>query len=188
MDALPSVLARLFLESMILGGAIDLFAVLVQIFNLLIFTDSLQTMRKRTLGRVLLLAFEDVVFCLIVAVGMLLLAFSGTNGVIRWIFPVGTFIGFLVARKTIGVILRRASVIIAVYLRKIIAFAFRVLSWPFRFFSRFVRRIFACAKRIAKKIIKSLTEKRKREEKKEGGSPHESTTIKAKGKGIPGAK
>ena len=37
MDALPSVLARLFLESMILGGAIDLFAVLVQIFNLLIF-------------------------------------------------------------------------------------------------------------------------------------------------------
>lgn len=188
MDALPSVLARLFLESMILGGVIDLFAVLVQILNLLIFAESPPTMRKRTPGRILLLAFEDVVFCLIVAVGILLLAFSGTNGVIRWIFPVGTFIGFFVARKTIGVILRKASVIVAACLRRIIVFFFGVLSWPFCFFSRFVRRIFACAKNIVKKIIKSLTEKQKREEKKEGGSPHESTTIKAKRKRIHGAK
>lgn len=187
MDALPSVLARLFLESMIFGGVLDLFAVLVQIFNLLIFTDSLPTIRKRTMGRVLILAVEDVVFCLVVAVGILLLAFSGTNGVIRWIFPVGALTGFFVARNTSGVILRRASVIIAAYLRKIIAFAFRVLSWPFRFFSSFVRRIFACVKRIVKKIIKSLAEKRKRERKKKGGSTHESTTIKAKGKRVPGA-
>ena len=141
MDILPSVLARLFFEAMIFGGVMDLISVLVQMINVLAFGEASQKSHRGRIGRVVFYAIEDVLFCLLIAVGLLLLAFSGTNGVIRWVLPVGAFVGFFATRRTVGVIFRKIFPRIVLLLRRMIGAIVRILFCPLRLLMKVARCI-----------------------------------------------
>ena len=141
MEPLPSVLFRLFFEAMIFGGVMDAAFVIVRALRASLFPSEETTGKRRKTAEALCIAAEDMLFCCFTAVGLLLLAFSGTNGRIRWVLPAGVFLGILLSRQTVGALLRRLSHRLTAFLRSVRRLIARIVASPVRWSARLLQRI-----------------------------------------------
>ena len=151
-EPLPSVLVRLFFEAMIFGGVLDVAFVLIRAVRTSFFSGEERAEKRQKTAEGVLTAIEDVLFCCFTAVGLLLLAFSGTNGRIRWVLPAGVFLGMLLSRYTVGAGLRRLSGRFSALLRTVRRGLWRVLSSPVRWTARLLWRI---ASAVLRRLHKS---------------------------------
>ena len=150
----PAALFRLFSESLWCGG---LLLLLFEIFSfprllLLHRSEELSEGMSPALARMLaggdrwgtrnsrphktFRFFEDLIFCLSAAVALLLLAFVGNEGRIRWVSPVGMIFGFLAFRALFGRAMQRILRILALLVRRVL----RTVFVPFYAFFRVARR------------------------------------------------
>ena len=144
-EPLPSVLVRLFFEAMLFGGVLDVVFVLIRAVRTSFFLEEERAEKRKKTAEVIFIATEDLLFCCFTAVGLLLLAFSGTNGRIRWVLPVGVFLGMLLSKQTVGAGLRRLSGRFSALLRAVRRVLWRVLSSPVRWIARLLWRIASAA-------------------------------------------
>ena len=179
-ETTPSALFRLILQAVFLGLALGV------LYSALRFTQILSTgedairnekigalkfpligtlvkerperpRKTRKWGLCLLTFFEDIVFCVSVAVGIVLLAFVGNCGQIRWFLPLGVALGFLLFRISVGKYIDRKMALIAALLTLIRRYVGFFLAFPFRIIFRKVKSI---CRRIVSAYVQRRTKKR----------------------------
>lgn len=135
-------LALLFVYAVIVGFCLGGVYDLLRILRLLCCaprkgTASVEQGRKFSFGTVLLF-WEDILFMLTFAVSLILLCYYGNDGRIRASAVIGIACGFFVYRQTVGRLVIRMAEILTAWIRKILAFLWRVASLPFRWFGRLI--------------------------------------------------
>ena len=143
----PEALFRLFLESVLFGGILGIVYGLMPLLRLILFESCViriserlerqlrfrakascsESMVRSHLIRISVF-LEDLLFCLTAAVGLLLLAFVGNEGRIRWLLPIGMLIGFLLFRVMLG----RPMARLLGYLAFTVRFLALCLTYPIR--------------------------------------------------------
>ena len=149
----PAALFRLFSESLWCGGLLFLLSAILSLPRLVLFsgTEELSSGVSPFLRRILtgkhsggarhahlqkiFRFFEDLFFCLSTAVALLLLAFVGNEGRIRWVSAIGMLVGFLAFRALLGRAVQGIFRLLALFVRRVI---YAVLQ-PFRAAFRAVR-------------------------------------------------
>lgn len=172
----PKLLAELFFEAFILGIMLGLLYSSLHLLRVLLFLDSsrtvppkisefsfpwigrcLQHASSKKRGRIFLFLFtliEDVLFCLCAVIGVILLAYVGNNGRIRWFMPLGVSLGFAFFALTFGKMISYFSAILSAILRVITKYIIFVLLFPFRLFMKGLRKIVhATLLRVRKQIL-----------------------------------
>lgn len=81
----------------------------------------------------------DFVFCVITSLGSIVLSFDGNGGIYRWYAFVGTGIGFLIYRLTLGKAVFKLEEIIIRGTKKIIKALFKKIYIVLDFFVKFVK-------------------------------------------------
>lgn len=108
-----------FVYSLIVGAAIG------------VYYDVFRIIRIVLPKSVVLIFFEDLIFCLSAGVIMSVFIFNAGFGIVRGYAVIGTGIGFTVYYLTIGKIVYRLSEIIIDFLRKAIRFIAGLIAAPF---------------------------------------------------------
>ena len=164
-------LALLFVYAVVvgfcLGGAYDL----LRMLRLLCIppekgVGSAGQGRRFSFGTVLLF-WEDLLFMLTAAVALILLCYYGNDGRIRASAIIGIACGFFVYMQTVGRLMIRLSEALTAWIRKILAFLWRVASLPFRWIGRLIsflwrqsigRVVLAHRRKIAESIARETEE------------------------------
>lgn len=158
MEFSPKLLAGLVVQAIILGGVLGFLYSLLRISRVLlggrgqypvsrkfeetefpIIGKCLLKRKKRRSARIflMLIAFlEDVLFCVIVALGIVLLAYVGNNGRIRWFMPLGVLCGFVLFELTAGRIIAAFSELLAVVIRLFVRYLIFFVLFPFKAVSK----------------------------------------------------
>lgn len=182
MEYSPAVLASLTVQAIILGGVLGVLYSVLQLTRLILgegqpaapqfFFRRLPALfrsvspppkKKPRVRRVLLFLlrfFEDIFFCLSTIIGIILLAYVGNNGRIRWFILLGVLVGFVVYMGTLGVLFSRISSGLAVLIRQVVRMIFRVTVLPLRMIARGIKNALESCKRIfACRILERKNEK-----------------------------
>ena len=190
MEYSPEAFVRLSIQALILGATLSLLYSVLKIPQIL-FGDSGDTpvadrlrsfsfpligvpserrssKRHGSLVRQLITFFEDVLFGLCISMGILLLAFVGNNGRIRWFLLAGTLIGFVLCRITLGRISDRFSDIFAIMIRILFRYVTFFFLLPIRLLAKGTVKLFRRLGAIFKKRIQQKREAlfRQNEEKR----------------------
>ena len=169
-------LAALYLWSLILGGCFGATYDLLRITRVLLgvhysrrTTDRLRAIRlpllppicKRRRSRLLgiVIFLEDLLFCLLVGVVMILLFYSANHGRIRLPAFLLAAVGFLLYRASIGRAVMAFSEVIAFFLEVFIRYVLFFACYPFRLLYRWVRY---CARRMAVRLRLSVQKRARR--------------------------
>lgn len=180
MEYSPQALAGLIVQAVILGLTLGFFYSVLCVVRIL-FTAGSTSEAERKLSEIcfpligkasvarktrrcghffvwILTFFQDILFCLSASVGILLLAFVGNQGRIRWFLLVGSLIGFLLFFKTLGKLIAYFSEWISAGLHVVFRYVWFLLFFP-------LRALFD----VLRKLICNLTEKmeRKRRSKRD---------------------
>ena len=161
MELSQATIARLYLAAWILGAALGSFYDLLRFPRAVLFRDpnregdpSAGPLRKRRAVTIAVF-LEDFLFCLVAAVGMILLFYEVNNGKIRPFAFLAAFGGFLLYRATLGRLVRRAIRWVARVIRRTVRAVLKAVVRPCRI----------CAERIGwagRKAAVFLREKRER--------------------------
>lgn len=161
MEYSPKLLASLTIQAFIFGGVLGLLYSLLRLSRILFgervhSVSKMQiqlprfaaerskalTERKLTRGMLFLLRFlEDVLFCITAGVGIILLAYVGNNGRIRWFILLGTALGYTCYALTLGKLFSYVSELLSMVLRLIFRSTVFVLLFPIRVAARGIRRL-----------------------------------------------
>lgn len=109
--------------------------------------------RARRVFLFLLRFFEDVFFCLSLIIGIILLAYVGNNGRIRWFILLGVLVGFVVYMGTIGVLFSRISSGLAVLIRWVARSILYVMMLPLKMMLRGIKSVLLSCKRVFERHI-----------------------------------
>ena len=175
MEYSPAILASLTVQAIILGGALGvLYSVLelirlifgeercsipkflsIRLPTLLQFDSVVAEKKSRVRSGCLFLLrfFEDIFFCLSVIIGIILLAYVGNNGRIRWFILFGVFIGFVTYMGSLGVLFFRISSGLAALIRWGTRTIFHVMMLPLNMTIRGIKSFFGFCKRAFKSHI-----------------------------------
>lgn len=185
----PKLLAELFFEAFILGIILGLLYSSLHLLRVLLFGDSnrtvpqkisefsfpwigkcLQHASSKKHGRIFLFLFtliEDVLFCLCAVIGVILLAYVGNNGRIRWFMPLGVSLGFAFFALTFGKMISYFSAILSAILRVITEYIIFVLLLPLRLIMKGLRKIIhATLSKVRKQILSTRDRRFHNEEKR----------------------
>ena len=178
MEYSPKLLMSLTAEALILGVVLGLLYSLLRFSRVLLGEcvperqvrlprflaseqKSVKSDRKVSRGLTCLLRFfEDALFCCSAAVGIILLAYVGNNGRIRWFILLGTAVGFACYTLTFGKLFSFASELLAAVVRFLFRYVVFVLLYPLRTVGKGIRILFSFfAERLRVQIRKRKNER-----------------------------
>ncbi len=161
MEYSPKLLMSLTAEAFILGVVLGLLYSLLRFSRVLLGEcvperqvrlprfwvserKSVKSDRNISRGLISLLCFwEDILFCLCAAVGIILLAYVGNNGRIRWFILLGTAVGFACYTLTLGKLFSYAFELLAAVVRLLCRYVVFILLYPLRAAGKGIRILFS---------------------------------------------
>ncbi|MBR2907340.1 MAG: spore cortex biosynthesis protein YabQ [Clostridia bacterium] len=181
MEYSPKLLASLTVQSIILGFALGVLYSLLQFSRILLgeragsaFSQKAKlprflvakqsrafTEKGLMRGILFFLRFSgDVLFCLSAAIGIILLAYVGNNGRIRWFILLGTALGYTSYTLTVGRLFSYFSQLLALMVRLVLGYAVRALLFPLKTVWKGIRSLYGVVLKRCRACIRQKRDAR----------------------------